>query len=744
MSSRQTHPIGRAFAWVAARAPRSIAAAVLLAGLGLLGLSRPAPSRVVETGPDWQEAREARARFGGRDADVLALLDPTLGTADGADAEAAARDVERALEALPWVAEVATPWDLPGAAERPLVELLERAPEAVGAAVTPGRGMLLLVRRSGPVVGADGGPREPWDVALQGAAAAAIGDGGPEPVVTGLEALARAQERAFAGERLAFMVGGVLLGFLLASLSFRSVRATFLAGLPPIFGLVVSVGAARVLGLGSDGFTSIVLPLLVLTIGFTDSLHVVIEAARRRASSPDAGDAMRRAVGELGLPCALTSLTTAIGFGSMAVSGHAIIVDFGLSCAIATGLTFVCVLVSLPVLARTPLGAALEDIAARKAGGARRRRGLPAAVDAAVERALARPRATALAGAAATGALVLVFFGLDADRSASVDLSEGSDAARGLLRVDDELGGVFPVYVRVDWRDGVDAADALRVSAAARDVLASEPLVSGAVGPVGLARALAPGVDVSAAAAAAVLGALPGDARSAFVDLEGGGALVRARMPDAGAAASLEAIARLERELARLDRPDGVDVRVVGEHVAFLRSLQGVAHDLRWSLALAAALIVVTLSLAFRSLRLGAASVVPNLLPIGASVGGMAALGVPLDISALTALTLSLGIATDDTIHVLSRWVQARTKRPGGAPARAARGAVARTLPALALTTVALTAAFGQLIASSIPTIRTFGIVAATTLVVALLADVLVLPAILVALPGARRESAGT
>ena len=64
---------------------------------------------------------------------------------------------------------------------------------------------------------------------------------------------------------------------------------------------------------------------------------------------------------------------------------------------------------------------------------------------------------------------------------------------------------------------------------------------------------------------------------------------------------------------------------------------------------------------------------------------------------------------------------------------------LARTLPALALTTVALTAAFGQLLTSSIPTIRTFGIVAATTLVVALIADVLVLPAILVALPGRRR-----
>ena len=120
----------------------------------------------------------------------------------------------------------------------------------------------------------------------------------------------------------------------------------------------------------------------------------------------------------------------------------------------------------------------------------------------------------------------------------------------------------------------------------------------------------------------------------------------------------------------------------------------------------------------------------PSLLPLVTSATGLAALGGRADLSTLTALTLSLGIAADDTIHVLARWQEARRT---GAPARAAAlTAMMRTLPALALTTVTLAAAFGVLLTSSLPTIREFGLLAAVTLVAAFLADVFLLPALLV------------
>ena len=160
------------------------------------------------------------------------------------------------------------------------------------------------------------------------------------------------------------MAFGTLLGFTIASLAFRSVRATCLASFPPLLGVVVATGLARLLGLGSDGFASIVLPLLVLTIGFTDSLHIVVASVRAARDGATTGaEAATRAVSVLGWPCALTSLTTAIGFASLATSGSPLIVDFGLSCALATFSTFVCVVVGVPLCARTPLGHHLDRVA---------------------------------------------------------------------------------------------------------------------------------------------------------------------------------------------------------------------------------------------------------------------------------------------------------------------------------------------------------------------------------------------
>ena len=103
-------------------------------------------------------------------------------------------------------------------------------------------------------------------------------------------------------------------------------------------------------------------------------------------------------------------------------------------------------------------------------------------------------------------------------------------------------------------------------------------------------------------------------------------------------------------------------------------------RDLGRRLGVAAVLLLATLALAFRSLRLGLASVVPNLLPLGAAAFGLRLSGGVLDLSVLTALTLSLGIATADTIHVLARWGEA-----GGAPEpkERARRAVAGAFPAL-------------------------------------------------------------
>lgn len=721
----------RVGSWLAARPLWGGAVLALLIGLAVLGAFQPPPAFPLEDGVEWTKANETSNQFGlGRKAAFIAVFAEEPGGILAEDVQEALRAAEARVEALPWVGQWMTPWDVPGQRGRGLSDLVDHPLAGAPMLGPEGRGLLgpVFVRKGigYSSIGRPGPDSADELVAAVRGALDQHGAGhGLEVGVTGEGLLRRAQQLAFQSERWGFMGMGALLGFLIASVAFRSVRATFLAGLPPLLGVVVATGLARLIGLGSDGFTSIVLPLLVLTIGFTDSLHIVVAAVRaRQAGARDGGDAARIALSELTWPCALTSLTTAIGFASLATAGSSVIVDFGLSCALATISTFVCVIVSIPLLARTPLGRRLEDVRPPNFDGdVEDARVGPVArfVASVTSKSLRAPRSVALLGGAATVILCLLATGLGADRRSLSDLAEGTEAVDTLRRVDAELGGIFPVQVRLDWDDEADLALAMDAARRAAEVLRREPLIQGVHGPAELIDAV--GGSLGA------MELLPDFLRGPWLDASERRGLVHARIPDAGSAALIPVFKRVREGLMPLESP-GLRVELVGGHIAYLETVDDITGDLRRSLGIAAVLILLTLGVAFRSWRLGLASVVPNLLPIGAAASGLYLVDGSIDVSTLTALTLSLGIATDDTIHVLARWTY--EERRGIPLVDAARQAVLRTLPALTLTTLTLAAAFGQLLVSAIPTIRQFGLLAATTLAVAFFADVWLLPAALV------------
>jgi predicted RND superfamily exporter protein len=101
--------------------------------------------------------------------------------------------------------------------------------------------------------------------------------------------------------------------------------------------------------------------------------------------------------------------------------------------------------------------------------------------------------------------------------------------------------------------------------------------------------------------------------------------------------------------------------------------------------------------------------------------------------------SIALGIAVDDTVHTLATWRRARARGLAAAPA--ARSAYADVGPAMVTTAIAACIGFFCVMRSAFVPIRSFGLLAGTAMLVALLADLLVLPALLV-LFGGRREPA--
>ncbi|HYW79104.1 MAG TPA: efflux RND transporter permease subunit [Thermoguttaceae bacterium] len=152
-------------------------------------------------------------------------------------------------------------------------------------------------------------------------------------------------------------------------------------------------------------------------------------------------------------------------------------------------------------------------------------------------------------------------------------------------------------------------------------------------------------------------------------------------------------------------------------------------RDLTWSLALAAGVIFVVLSVAYRSIRIGLISVIPNLLPLAATATIRAMWDTSLDIASACALVICLGIAVDDTIHFLTRF---RHERETGLDIAASiRRTYATVGNALVMTTVVMMAGFGTVLTSQLPTHRSFAAMGCITLGVALLADLIILPSLL-------------
>jgi predicted RND superfamily exporter protein len=137
-----------------------------------------------------------------------------------------------------------------------------------------------------------------------------------------------------------------------------------------------------------------------------------------------------------------------------------------------------------------------------------------------------------------------------------------------------------------------------------------------------------------------------------------------------------------------------------------------------------ALLLIVLQDLAVAGVALAA-----NIIPIAVLFGIVGWIGMPLDAATVCVASLSLGIAVDDTIHVVLRIQDAYEHGRSG---RAAIHVCFETiLPALVATTVTIAVGFGILGFAEISLVKNLGLMMAGAALICLAADTLLLPALM-------------
>lgn len=538
--------------------------------------------------------------------------------------------------------------------------------------------------------------------------------------------------RSVQRDQVVFTSVGLLLGTVVLWLVFWDPRPMVLVGVGPLIGAVWTVGTLGWLGEPINVVNNVV-PVLVLVIGMTDSVHLVREFQRAQREGADQGSAAREAIRRVGPACALTTLTTVAAFSSLALADFGIVQRFGLACAGGLVLTFLAVVTAVPLLAgHSPLGRP------RRAASSSPSRGWRLAGILAVSGR--RPRWLTVLAFGLVGLSGLAAARLTADYRYDEFLPESSRVVEGLRAVEAHFGGAFPLRVVVDWPEGAPAAGVLQVLESVEKTLVASPIAHSPTSLLLPLRTLVGSATPVADLPEPEL--IPAETRERFWRDDLRRALISARMPGLGARTLQPELNSLNAALASLER----------DHAGFSFSLNGLLpvsartslrmiDALAMSLAIACVVIFVAISLALRSLRLGLVTLPVNLLPLGAICLFLVAASRPLQFTNVTLLTVVLGIAVDDSIHFVMAF---RRKRTAGATAgQAIANALDTVGVSLVITTCLLFAGFGAVWLSEAPQMSFFGGLACLALLAALLADLLLLPALLLEFSPAGSDDLG-
>ncbi len=169
--------------------------------------------------------------------------------------------------------------------------------------------------------------------------------------------------------------------------------------------------------------------------------------------------------------------------------------------------------------------------------------------------------------------------------------------------------------------------------------------------------------------------------------------------------------------------------RVDGQTAMFAHMQHDVSDTLIKSITIAIIAVSFMMLLIFRNVRLLPLFVLPNIIPIALVVGIMGWLDIDIDIGVAIAGAIIIGVAVDDTIHFLVKYFEARNK---GANIQDSLTYVMQYAGnAIIFTTIILSIAFSIFVFSDFLPNYMFGVVTASALIIAVIADLLMLPAIL-------------
>lgn len=508
----------------------------------------------------------------------------------------------------------------------------------------------------------------------------------------------------------------------------RSLKATAVVLICGVITELLTLGALVALGRSLTIVTS-ALPLILWVLTLANCIHLVNHYQRHLAKASTIEEAIQETLSALWFSCTLSAVTTAFGFVSLVVADIGLIRELGAFMALGMLISLGVNLVLCPYLLRA------MNVPAPERFGQRTGRVLANLGDKVTRHP--RPVAAIFAALILWGVYSATQLRTEAD--ATKFLPRDGDLVKSYEFVAENLTGLHTLEIVIDTPGGWlnpeywPAIDELAAELEAAEVV---PRV---YTPLEFLKKtnqwnhdfdtefyVLPETREEAEELITLLSEEDDNQLPHFVT-EDGGRIRMSVLINTMEAQDFGAIVDLGRErIERLEAPLSGTITGMATRMQAMQ-LTLIMTQVK-SFSLAFVLVFVSILVGLRSLRLTLLSMIPNVMPLLSVFAAMAALDIPLNAGTVMVASISLGIAVDDTVHFFVGFHRHRVR--GQSKNEAIQSTLSKVGPSLVVTTITACIGFFALSQSAFPPISCFGLLSGIAIIMALLADILLVPAL--------------
>lgn len=534
-------------------------------------------------------------------------------------------------------------------------------------------------------------------------------------------------------EVVIFVSIGIIIIIVFLWVAFQSIWGVAVPLLVVLLSGLWTLGLMELTGKSIDVMT-IVLPTIIFVVGISDVVHILSRYYEELRNHKQHWLAVQTAFKEVGLATFLTTLTTAIGFLTLSTSSVKPIQDFGIYAAVGVGIAYLLAFSLLPAVMILFPAPALTNSGKGVFWNKRLQSGFRIV--------LGHGKLIALVTSA------LIIFGVAGASKMEVnnvlleDLSEEDPFRQEFEFFEKHFAGVRPFEMSVQITDSVDVFDWDVQSTLAEitaylsneygvgSIISSDRLLSqlnrwnngDAISSYRLPpnqqelNRLVRGVNRFGADAVFSTSVNP-----ATKTLR-----IFGKLPDAGAKHFQEKNDALYQWFHSNHPESNLELRVTGTAQLIDLNIGSLASDMIQGLSLAFLIVALIAGLMFRSVAMVFIVLIPNMIPLLLIAGIMGWSGIDLKLSTSIIFTIAFGIAVDDTIHFISKLRMQLAK--GHTLPYAIKRSFLGAGKAIIITSIILCGGFITLAGSSFLGTFYIGVLISLTLLLAVLADLFVLP----------------